>query len=75
MNEHPEAGRKKHIPCVLARNLLLRGLRGRWVRPGLVPELRVAKKTHSKLLKIRRLLVFQFGQEMPCFRQATDWQK
>ena len=32
-------------------------------------------KTRRKLLKTERLQVFQFGAELPYFRQARDWRK
>jgi hypothetical protein len=35
----------------------------------------VKAKARRKLLKIMRLKVFQFGLELPFFRQVKEWQK
>ena len=42
---------------------------------GRVPHPLVSEKARSKLLKRKRLVVVQFGKEMPFFRQATEWRK
>lgn len=71
---------KNHLAMIifrghLARDLLLSEVRGRWVRPGSIPQPLIAAKTRRKLLKTDRLLLFQFGAKMPYFRQAMDWRK
>ncbi len=50
-------------------------VRGRWVSPGRIPQTPVVARTRRKLLKIDRLLVFQFDAKLPFFRQVTDWPK
>jgi len=60
MSEHATVGEISIFFGALARNLLLSGLRGRWVGPGRVPRPLVSEKTHAKLLKRKRLLVYQF---------------
>jgi len=61
MSEHPDVGRNKHILwCIGAKFAPIRAERqvdGTGARPS-TPG---CKKTHSKLLKRKRLLVFQFG--------------
>jgi hypothetical protein len=75
MNELGDPSRNKHIlECIGARFAPIRR-RGRWVKPGRVPQPLVVEKTRRKLLKRKTLLVFQFGKEMPYFRQVTDWRK
>src|SRR6266481_943408 len=59
----------------LARDLLLSGVRGRWVSPGRIPQTPVVVKTRRKPLKTDRLFVFQFGAKMPSFRQVILWPK
>jgi len=56
----------------LARDLLLIGVRGRWVKPGHIPQTLATLKTRRKLLKTDRLLVFQFGSKTTSFRQVID---
>ena len=42
---------------------------------GVNPSTPVVAKTRRKLLKIRVLRAFQFGAEVPYFRQAIVWRK
>src|SRR5216684_5838886 len=51
------------------------GMRGRWVRPGRIPQPLVGARARRKLLKTGKLDVYQFGAKLPSFRQARDWRK
>jgi hypothetical protein len=42
---------------------------------GNIPHPSVEVNARRKLLKIMRLKVFQFGLELPFFRQVKEWQK
>jgi hypothetical protein len=75
MSEHEESVRNKHILGANGEKFAPIRSKRQVGETGARPSAPGCGKTHPKLLKRRRLLVFQFGLEMPLFRQAKDWPK
>ena len=75
MNEGRELGRNKHIPGWLWREICSYQGQRQVGETGVNPSTLVVAKARRKLLKIRILRAFQFGAEVPCFRQAIVWRK
>jgi len=75
MNEEQKRDGNNHIPGPFGARFAPIRVRGRWVRPGSIPQTPVVVRTRRKPLKTDRLLVFQFGAKMPSFRQVIPWPK
>jgi hypothetical protein len=60
MNEHEESGRNKHILATNGAKFAPIGAERQVGETGARPSTSGAEKTHHKLLKRKRLLVFRF---------------
>jgi hypothetical protein len=76
MNREREELCNKHIPRAIWRAICFyMAVEAGGLDRGSIPHPSVKANARRKLLKIMRLKVFQFGLELPFFRQVKEWQK
>jgi hypothetical protein len=76
MNREREELCNKHILGVIWRAICFYvAVEAGGLDRGSIPHPSAEAKARRKLLKIMRLKVFQFGLELPFFRQVKEWQK